>query len=147
MTARAIASDDRPIDALGAGGSGAEEDHTALVTPEEGDLVLPADELAVGGAVAIVGGTDSALALVAVGALGHGAEEEVLRSGSAGHTERERAGGVAVDAVGAAVGLPGDRHFGDWARVRGCQAEYGGEGEEERCVLHCVGDVAVRGEG
>ena len=93
--------------------------------------------MTVGRAVAVVVGADSVLLRVTVGAWGDVAEEEVLSSRGGGHAERERVGGIAVDAVGAAAGLAGDRAGGCRAGCCGCKAEDGGEAEEERGVLHC----------
>lgn len=131
------------IDTLGSSGRGTEVDQTSLVTDEEGGAVSPAEDLAIGGAIAVVVGADSVLFRVAVGTLGDGAEEEVLRSGSVGDADGECAGGVTVDAVGAAAGLAGDGVGGRWAGVRGCKANDGGEPEEERVLMHCgdEGDV------
>lgn len=93
--------------------------------------------MAVGRAVAIISSTDSLLIRVAVGALGDIAEVEVLSS-SAGtwHAKGKVARGVAVDAVGAAASLTGDRAGGFWARSRGCEPTDGGEADEERGILH-----------
>ena len=87
-------------------------------------------------AVAVVVGADSVLFHVTIGACGDGAEEEVLRSRRGRYTERERAGGVAVDAVGAAAGLASDGAGGIWVGYCRCEAEDGGEAEEERGILH-----------
>ena len=81
ITARAIAGNNLPVDTLGAGGGGAEADQTSLVTNKEGGAVSPTEDLAVGGAVAVVVGTDSHLGRVAVGAWGDGAEVEVFGAG------------------------------------------------------------------
>ncbi|KAL9134829.1 MAG: hypothetical protein Q9175_003993 [Cornicularia normoerica] len=69
-TARTIATDNLAIDTFGAGGGGTEADQTSLAADEEGGAVGPAEELALGGAVAIVVGANSFLRHVAVCALG-----------------------------------------------------------------------------
>ena len=93
--------------------------------------------MAVGGAVAIVVGADSFLVLVAVGAWGNGTEVEVFGPALVWDAEREGAGGVAVDTIGTAAGLAGDRAGGGWTGLCGDDAKDGCEAEEERRVMHC----------
>ena len=92
--------------------------------------------MAIRRAVAVVVGADSVLLHVTIGACGDGAKVEVLGSRRGGYTERERAGGVAKDAVSAAAGLAGDGAGGIWVGCCRCEAEDGGEADEERGVLH-----------
>ena len=87
---------------------------------------------AVDRAVAGVIGTDSLLVLIAVGASGDGAEEEVLSlSALAGHADREGAVGVAEDAVGAAACDAGDVDGRGRMGFCGHKTKDGGKADEE----------------
>ena len=130
--ALAIAGENLPVHTLGAGGSGTHVDSTVVGAHEEGDGVGAADELAVGGTVAVVVGADPVLFRVAVGALGDGAEEELFRSSElVGHADGEGRGGVAVDAIGSAAGGGRLARAYGYVRVCGCKVEDGGEADQE----------------
>ena len=100
-------------------------------------MVFTAEELPVGSTVAVVVGANPLLIRVAVGALGDGAEEEVLcATGGCGNTEAEGVWAVAVDAIGTATCIPDDGACGCWAGLGRCEAKDGGKAEEERGIHH-----------
>lgn len=102
-----------------------------MITDEERGAIGPAEELAVRRAVTIIVGADVVYLLVTVGSWGDVAEKEILGPARGGDAEGEGAGRVTVDPVGAAPGFTGDGAGGSWARGRGCDAEDGGEAEED----------------